>query len=432
MRKRIGFHLLHLIVLVAAIVLAVAAYRSPLATGSTDLAARTLAFILERWPNFLLMAGTTYLMIYISGLSYAGRRAGGGFAEYLNVILKLVLILGMVSFMEFFLFFSSRIGRRIYLFIFLFMALFYLAKFLGGRRRDQTGMLWLLKRSPRPFLEEYPNLAAKYRPSLPDTIQSPQPFQDVVVYHRRELDDEMAVRLIRYKLQGSWVVDLNYLVEKEEERIPLDTVSVDWLMEKLNRVHRHYLRASRWLNALLASLLLLVLAIPAGLLALLHCLFSPGPLFFVQERLGINQKPFRVFKLRSMVRDAESGGARFSARKDRRVTRLGKIMRMFRLDEVPQLWNVIRGEMNLVGPRPERAVFIRDLERRLPFYRLRLLVKPGLTGWAQVKMGYAGDDVAQQRRKLEYDLFYIKNRSLALDLLILIKTLPVVLRGMGR
>lgn len=432
MRKRLAFHLLHFLVIVTVVILAVALYHVPRVEGVAELIRRTIRFIHMRLPNLIVMAGLTYLMVYISGLSYVGLRTGRRFNAYINALVKLVLILGMVSFLEFFLFFSTKVGRLIYIYVFILLALFYLTKFFTNPFQERTDILWLVERPAEEFLREYPALAAKYRPVIPAENTRRGPAPGLVVYHRRDLDEKTSELLIRSKLAGRRVIDMNRLIEQEEERLSLDTVSLDWLMEELNRTQRHYLRASHWLNTLFASLLLVLLWLPAWGLALLHRLFSPGPLLYTQMRLGLNQRPFRVFKFRSMNRHAERDGARFAPPEDPRVNLVGKLMRRFRLDEVPQLWNVLRGEMNLVGPRPEREVFIRNLARKLPFYRLRLLVKPGLTGWAQVKMGYAGDDIAQQRRKLEYDLFYVKNRSLLLDLLILVKTLPVVFRGQGR
>jgi len=432
LRKRFWFHLGHFLVLVTVVVLAIAVYRFPLVENFSDLISRTQEFIRGYWPNLALMVGMTYFMIYLSGLSFAGCQPSARFSEYFNALFKLVLILGMASFIEFFVFFSTKVGRRIYIYIFLFMALFYLSRFLRRSRWNRTDLLWLVRQAPGPFMERYPILGAKFRALLPDETASSLSGCDVVVYQREELSDPMAERLIRSKLEGRLVVELNHLVEREEERIPLNTVSIDWLLVKLNRVHRLYLRASRWANLVVASLLLLILLPPAFLMALLHCLLSPGPLLYTQARMGLNQRPFRIYKFRSMCRDAEKGGACFADKREKRINRIGNFMRRFRLDEVPQLLNVIRGEMNLVGPRPEREVFIKSLENILPFYRLRLLVKPGLTGWAQVKMGYAGDEIAKQRSKLEYDLYYVKNRSFALDLLVLVKTLPVVLGGKGR
>jgi lipopolysaccharide/colanic/teichoic acid biosynthesis glycosyltransferase len=173
---------------------------------------------------------------------------------------------------------------------------------------------------------------------------------------------------------------------------------------------------------------MLALALPLMLLAALAIKAdSRGPVFYRQQRTGQFDEPFTLFKFRSMTADAEACGTpRWAQQKDPRTTRIGRFMRATRIDELPQLANVIRGEMSLVGPRPERPHFVEQLERAIPFYRQRAFVKPGLTGWAQVNFPY-GASVEDAREKLSYDLFYVKNRSIALDLIILVSTIRVVL-----
>ena len=166
-------------------------------------------------------------------------------------------------------------------------------------------------------------------------------------------------------------------------------------------------------------------------LALLIKLDSKGPVLLVQRRVGENGHEFNLLKLRTMTADAEAGGAQFAAPKDPRITRIGRLLRATRLDEFPQLLNIIRGEMSFIGPRPERPEFERDLEAKVPHFRSRLLIKPGLTGWAQIKGGYASS-LPEISRKLEYDLYYIKNRSFRLDLQILAGTFGTVLGWRGR
>jgi len=166
-------------------------------------------------------------------------------------------------------------------------------------------------------------------------------------------------------------------------------------------------------------------------LALASLLTQGLPFFYRQERAGRAGRNFTLFKLRTMKPDAEDNGPQWAERDDRRVTKFGRWLRRTRLDEVPQLWNVLRGDMSLVGPRPERPEFVSRLEEEIPFYRARLAIKPGLTGWAQIKSGYAvGTDGA--KNKLEYDLYYIKNRSFWLDLLILLQTTRVIFGLQGR
>jgi len=185
------------------------------------------------------------------------------------------------------------------------------------------------------------------------------------------------------------------------------------------------------LHRLLALAGLIASAPIALLTAVLIKLESGGPVFYTQERVGKNGKVFKVIKFRSMKTDAEADGKpMWAASNDERTTRVGKIIRKLRIDEVPQFWNILRGEMNFVGPRPERPHFVRQLVTEIPFYDHRHLVAPGLTGWAQIKYPY-GASVSDAIQKLQYDLYYIKNQSLALDMMIVFDTVKAVLFGKG-
>ncbi|HAZ61722.1 MAG TPA: sugar transferase, partial [Gammaproteobacteria bacterium] len=184
---------------------------------------------------------------------------------------------------------------------------------------------------------------------------------------------------------------------------------------------------------ILVSGIVLVLAAPLMLLTVLAIKLESGwrgTIIYRQRRVGLNGEVFEVLKFRSMREDAERDGARWASRNDDRITRVGRCIRRCRIDELPQLLNVLRGDMSFVGPRPERPEFVHQLEERLSFYRLRHCVKPGITGWAQVCYPY-GASFEDSREKLQYDLYYIKNHSLFLDLHILAETLEVVLWGKG-
>jgi len=185
---------------------------------------------------------------------------------------------------------------------------------------------------------------------------------------------------------------------------------------------------------------LLDLGVAAPALALVSPLFaiiavaikltSRGPVFYGQTRVGKDGRIFTVYKFRSMRTDAETGGPQWAAKDDRRVTRVGRFIRLTRIDELPQIWNVLRNEMSFVGPRPERPFFVDELRKQIPYYMERLLVKPGLTGWAQINYQY-GSSVEDAVTKLQFDLYYIKNLSIWLDLLILVRTIKVIVLRRG-
>ncbi|NJO38756.1 MAG: exopolysaccharide biosynthesis polyprenyl glycosylphosphotransferase [Rhizobiales bacterium] len=182
---------------------------------------------------------------------------------------------------------------------------------------------------------------------------------------------------------------------------------------------------------ILAASALLLLTLPLfPLVALLVKLDSRGPAIYSQTRAGLHGKPFTMYKFRSMRTDAEAKGAQWAVDNDPRVTRLGKFLRLSRLDELPQLWNVLKGDMSLVGPRPERPEMIVELDEKIPYYKERHGVRPGITGWAQTSYAYTSS-IEDTRIKLEYDLYYLKNHSLLLDFVIMFQTIRVALRGIG-
>ena len=237
--------------------------------------------------------------------------------------------------------------------------------------------------------------------------------------------------LLSLRTRGGRVVDDVSFAEAALQRIPLALVRPSALIfEEGFRVSRATRFAKRAVDLLGAATLLVVLA-PVMLLVALVVLLADGvPVLYQQERTGQGGRTYQIRKFRTMRRDAERTGAAWATDGDPRVLRIGRFLRRARLDELPQLWNVLRGDMSLVGPRPEREVFLRELKARYPLFRLRELSKPGLSGWAQLKYGY-GSTVEEQGRKLEYDLYYIKNTSLFLDLVCLLATAKVVLLGRG-
>jgi sugar transferase (PEP-CTERM system associated) len=239
-------------------------------------------------------------------------------------------------------------------------------------------------------------------------------------------------QLLSAKLAGARVEDATNAYERLTGKILVDNLKPSWLIFSDGFVVSRPIRVvKRAADLVLASVAFVVFAPFTVLTALAVYLESSGPVFYCQERVGENGKPFTLFKFRSMRVDAEQTGTPVWAQDgDERVTRIGRIIRTTRLDELPQLWNVIRGDMSFVGPRPERPYFVEQLASEIPFYQQRHSVKPGLTGWAQVNYRY-GSSVEDAIEKLRYDLYYIKHVSIALDLSIVFDTVKVILFGRG-
>lgn len=234
--------------------------------------------------------------------------------------------------------------------------------------------------------------------------------------------------LLRIKTKGVHVNDFSSFIERETGRVDLETINPSWLIFSDGfSSSRMFSSAVKRIFDITASCILLALTFPIIVLfAGLVKLDSKGPAFFRQKRVGLYGETFTLIKLRSMRTDAEKDGAKWASENDPRVTRLGRFIRKVRIDELPQTWSVLKGEMSFVGPRPEVPTFVESLEEEIPFYSERHMVKPGITGWAQINYPY-GASVEDSRCKLEYDLYYAKNYTPFLDLVILLQTLRVIL-----
>ena len=239
-------------------------------------------------------------------------------------------------------------------------------------------------------------------------------------------------KLLSMKLSGVSFDHLASVYEEYTGKIAIENLRPSWfIFSRGFRKSRFTRVAKRLIDVLAAAILLTVTAPLLALIAVAVRLTSPGPALYHQTRVGEAGRVFTVHKFRSMRQDAEAGtGAVWAQANDRRLTPIGGFMRKARFDELPQLWNVLRGEMSLIGPRPERPEFVNELTKQIPFYGERHSVKPGLTGWAQVRYAY-GASVEDALEKLQYDLFYIKNMSLALDLLIMFATAKTVILRRG-
>ena len=234
--------------------------------------------------------------------------------------------------------------------------------------------------------------------------------------------------MLRVKTNGVYVNDFSSFLERELGRVDLDTLNPSWLIfsdgfsagQRLSSIGKRFFD-------IVVSLMILTIGVPLiAIFSVLIKLETKGPAFFRQTRVGLYGQNFTLVKLRSMRTDAEAAGAKWAEKDDPRITRIGRLIRKVRIDELPQVWSVLKGEMSFVGPRPEVPAFVSDLERELPYYAERHVVKPGITGWAQINYPY-GASIEDARHKLEYDLYYAKNYTPFLDLLILLQTARVIL-----
>ena len=250
------------------------------------------------------------------------------------------------------------------------------------------------------------------------------------------LDDRRSVmpvqELLDLRLRGIAVEDPTDLLERISGKIEIDELCPSWLIFADGFTLQSMAVLGRRVFSVVMSLSLLIAVLPLiPLIALVIHLTSPGPILYRQKRVGRRGVIFNCYKFRTMRADAEADtGATWASDCDPRVTRVGHWLRLTRLDEIPQLWNVFKGDMNFIGPRPERPEFDAGLKKEIPYYHLRQIVRPGITGWAQINSGY-GASIEQAKEKMRYDLYYIKNVSLALDLIIIFQTIKTVISGRG-
>lgn len=265
-----------------------------------------------------------------------------------------------------------------------------------------------------------------------DALRLLSPRVDRVIVAIEERRGSMPLHeLLDLRYMGFSIDDANALVERLEGKLPLEGLIPSSLIFtdgfKIGSA-KLLLRRLVSFAVSLTGLLLCLPFIPFVMLAVR--LSSPGPIFFRQTRVGRHGRPFMLIKFRTMRDDAETDGAIWASANDSRVTAVGKFLRKSRLDEIPQLWNVLKGDMSFVGPRPERPEFVGWLAREIPFYELRHMIRPGITGWAQVRYHY-GASLEESKRKLEYDLYYVKHLALGLDLLIMFETIKIIMLGRG-
>jgi sugar transferase (PEP-CTERM system associated) len=268
--------------------------------------------------------------------------------------------------------------------------------------------------------------------SLEDTISRMRVQEVIVAVHDQRGASLPVTQLLNCRVRGTLVTDLSGFFERVTGEVPVDSLKASWLIYGDGFRQGWSRRFMKRSFDMIASSVLLLISGPVMALAAVAIFLEGGrPVIYRQERVGLGGRPFSVLKFRSMCTDAERDGVpKWAASGDARITRVGRLIWRTRIDELPQIFNVLKGEMSFVGPRPERPFFVQQLSEQVPYYGVRHTVKPGLTGWAQVRYSY-GASVEDSVRKLQYDLYYVKNHSVLLDLMILFRTFRVVLTGEG-
>lgn len=411
------------------------------------------------WPTLFTLASLYVLDTYRTDAQIAGMQAP------VRAIIA-VAFAGVLSSVAAYVsgYWGNLFGRGVLpiaLFLFSFWA--YVVRFFAAKwtRQQSETVCWLVlgagesasflwkdfsktgHRGKMHFLaknnEEYRESQARGLPEPVGTMQcinaeKLKTYAGIIISSPPPLPDDLVQLLMQIRYDGKSVYDLTDFYERFWFKVPILHLKNGWivfayafdlLQDPLG------VRLKRILDVVISTALFLLFSPLMIIIVLLIRLDNPGPAIFHQKRVGEGRREFTIYKFRTMRMNAEENGPQWTNVNDTRVTRIGRVLRITHLDELPQLWNVIRGDMSFIGPRPERAEFTKMFESQIPYYDSRYLVKPGITGWAQVMYPY-GASVEDAHEKLQYDLYYIKHYSLLLDIAILFKTVRIVLLGKGR
>jgi exopolysaccharide biosynthesis polyprenyl glycosylphosphotransferase len=406
------------------------------------------------FPAISIGACTLSCVTYILGL-YAPLRMEHAFANRFTRLAMAGFIMSLVIVAFGYFNFSARIGRGVMMistsFVASFVSVHHFIIYRRSRKFVERVVFIVGSKKGAREARVFSSIGRRhlhnvgiitggdYQMDVPEVLGTVDDFQSIlrvqkidrILCSSADLDDpKMRRAFCQMRYSGINVVSLIGLCEEIYQIVPLDLVSPSWLLDASEAPQMLYIRKVKRGFDICASLAGLLILGPILLLGMLAVkLTSKGPIFYHQIRCGRFNKPFSVIKLRSMRTDAEKDGAQWSsASDDPRTTPVGKFLRKYRIDEIPQLINVLRGEMSFVGPRPERPEFVEQLAQEIEYFPERLLVQPGLTGWAQVNYPYASN-LDDARRKLEYDLYYMKHMNVFLDLFILLDTVSIVLTG---
>ena len=401
--------------------LSLGVYESKLREGFSGMAVRSVVSF------FLLGCAALTILYYIVPALQLGRGV-------LSIAAVLALLLSLGARAGFFLFVdNSRLRRKVMVLGTGTRAQEVSDMVEGGERRSSCRILGFVRASSNSQVVDESRVL-----DAPDGLLSyckANHINEIVVAldeRRRTMGGNLPIdELLDCKLSGIDVVDAVHFCERELGRIELNQLDPSWMLYSEGFRYSGFRDLSKRVFDLLISVVLLFFAWPFMLLTALAVFIDDGaPVLYRQTRVGLNGRKFDLYKFRSMRKDAEKNGAVWAKQNDDRITRVGAFIRNTRLDELPQIYNVLKGDMSFVGPRPERPEFVGELAEKIPFFNERHRVKPGLMGWAQLKYPY-GASVEDAAQKLRYDLYYTKNHSLLLDILIVIQTVEVVLLGKG-
>ncbi|MDJ0961982.1 MAG: exopolysaccharide biosynthesis polyprenyl glycosylphosphotransferase [Acidimicrobiia bacterium] len=379
------------------------------------------------WPMMGLAVGGLLLGSYASLRMWAQGAPRPSYGRALAIVSTsgVVAAVGIVI--------TRGYWSRAYMGIALGTALLLALAHRGLRRRRPWSESLVLVTSEKGLADDLHNadhadVVALYDPSGEPPINL-EPTVTLVVDLRPVMSDRMAQYVSSWNLAGYPVRALSTLYEEHTGRLPMVHLAEGWeLTAPVSR--NEYAPLKRGIDLVLTLVTLPLWVLFSAAIWVAVKFDSPGPAIYKQRRVGLHGETFTLYKFRTMVLDAEKDGPRFATHNDTRLTRIGRWLRLSRLDELPQLWNVLKGDVSLVGPRPERPEFTDYYERSIPFYAYRHLIRPGVTGWAQVNYGYADDD-ADTIEKLTYDLYYLKHMSPWLDLQILGRSIWTMLSGFG-
>lgn len=415
-----------------------------------DTAAATVAVVLALWtwsltagftfsPGFVAVNWPWMLAVPLWVFAQAPTRARGTALDLRRVQRGVAQACGvlLVAYLVVYFFLGPEVLPRL-------VALYVLWNAAWLTYAGRIFLLWALTREPftrRMFIVGDGPIAAAARDLLAShaladvvIVESPDEATDVVVAVSGQVPQATLDELLAFQGRGLDVVTFAHLYEETLRRVPVRFVGDDWMLTQLfaGAVSRDASPLAKRLLDIVSAIGIAVGGAVLGALASAAILLESGrPVFYSQTRLGRGGRPFTLTKFRTMRHDAEAEGPQWSPENDPRITRVGRILRRTHIDELPNLWAVFRGDLSMVGPRPERPEFVSMLEHQVPLYRARLTVEPGITGWAQVKTPY-GDSVDDATRKLEYDLYYVRHQSFWFDLNIIFRTVGRMVGWRGR